>query len=239
MCKSSKILIALIFLLTGCKTPPVITNDILNVGITPNLTFFQPAILRCSSQLSIHTLITEMPFNSIDLEEYDLVIHMGRPLSDAVFSTQVGITELIIITNPGNAVSQITLDDLAKILLGIHTAWQEFVPQSFPASTPVHVWTYPQGDDVRELIEVLVLNGRLISAANHLVPDSQAMLEAVTEDPSAIGFILSDLPHSGVKNLTLNQVGEISLSQPILASVASEPEGATKVLLNCLSQLEK
>jgi hypothetical protein len=236
MYKPAAILIAFVLFLTSCSDPATGGDDILKLGITPNLAFFQHEIYTCSAEMPGHVQVDVLPLNALISGEYTAIIHAGQSPRDSVFSTRVGNMKLRIIINPENPVSQIDPDDLAKILLGIQTDWQVLAPQNFPAPMPIHVWSYPAGDDIRGVVEGYFLEGRSITATSHLAPDSLAMLAAVLSDPSAIGFIVDDSYQSTGNTAPVDPKVVYTLELPILASFGSAPEGAIKELMVCLSK---
>ena len=239
MYKPVAILIVFVLFLTSCSGPATDSGNILKLGITPNLAFLQHEIYTCSAEMPGHVQVDVLPLDALISGEYTAIIHAGQSPQDSVFSTQVGNMKVEIIINPENPVSQLDPDDLAKILLGIQTDWQVFAPQNFSAPTPIHVWSYPSGDDIRGVVEEYLFDGRSITATSHLAPDSQAMLAAVLSDPSAIGFIVDDSHRSTGNTAPVDPKVVYTLERPILASFTSAPEGAIKELMVCLSKLGK
>jgi hypothetical protein len=236
MYKLAVILLTLAVLLTSCSSPSTGSEDILKLGITPNLAFFQPEVYSCAAELPGHVQMEMLPLNALVSGAYSAIIHVGQFPQDETFSTRIGSVKLVVILNPENSLSQLDPDDLAKILLGIQTDWQEVAPQSFTTASPIHVWSYPQGDDARGLVEENLLSGRSITPASHLAPDRQAMLEAILGDPTAIGYILeSTTPSTGDATQVEPKI-VYSVDQPILTSFLAEPEGAIKALVKCLSE---
>jgi hypothetical protein len=235
MYKPAAILIAFVLFLTSCSSPSTGGDDILKLGITPNLAFFQHEIYTCSAEMPGHVQVDVLPLDALISGEYTAIIHAGQSPRDSVFSTRVGNMKLRIIINPENPVSQMDPDDLAKILLGSQTDWQVLAPQNFPAPMPIHVWSYPPGDDTRGIVEDFFLEGRSITATSHLAPDSLAMLAAVLNDPAAIGYLVEDTHQSTGNTAPVDPKVVYTLELPILASFGSAPEGAIKKLFVCLS----
>jgi ABC-type phosphate transport system substrate-binding protein len=102
----------------------------------------------------------------------------------------------------------------------------------------VQVWIFPEGDDARQLFDSVILDGYQLTTVAQLAPDPQAMLEAVSDDPAAIGYLprrwLKGNSGDKVRALPINQTLADSLRQPILALSGAEPEGAMRTLLICL-----
>jgi hypothetical protein len=229
-------LLAASLFLTACTGP--VTEDLatLRIGITPNLSTLQPEIQRCAADLPVHLFLIELPLNALQIEDYDAIIHVGDPPKEAGFSTQVGSVKLVIILNAGNPISILEPSVVKSILTGTITDWQDVSPGDFSEPIAIQVWSFPEGDDVRQLMEQILLNGRSISSSNRLVPDEQAMIEAVMSDPSAIGFITDRTTPNGVHILDVEPSNAFNLPQPILASLPAKAQEAIKPLLICLSQ---
>ena len=236
MYRPAAILIAFAVILTSCSGPAAGSNDVLRLGITPNLAFFQPEVYNCAAEMPGHVQLKVLPLNALVAGEYAAIIHAGQPPQGSEFSTRVGSLKLHIILNPENPLSQLDPGDLAEILSGIQTDWQVISSQSFSAKMPIQVWSYPPGDDTRGVVEEVLLGGRSITGTTHLAPDSQAMLAAVLSDPAAIGFIVGDYLQSTGNTATVGPKVVYTLEGPILASFRSAPEGAIKELIICLSK---
>jgi hypothetical protein len=69
-----------------------------------------------------------------------------------------------------------------------------------------------------------------------LAPSPIAMLQAIREDPQAIGFIPRRALDSSVKTLEIPDVPLEILTHPILVLTPAEPTGALKSILLCLQE---
>jgi hypothetical protein len=69
----------------------------------------------------------------------------------------------------------------------------------------------------------------------YLVPDPEAMVEAVRADPGAIGYLpASWLTNTAVRSITLETEVLHALLQPILVISHHEPQGLERILISCL-----
>jgi hypothetical protein len=229
-------LFAVSLILTACMGPATEGRAMLRIGITSNLSGLQPEVHRCASTLPIHLFLVEQPINNLQVEDFDALIHVGDPPKGASFSTQVGSMKLVILINAGNPISILEPAVVKSILAGSMTDWQAVSPGDFSEPTAIRVWSYPEGDDVRQLMEHILLNGRSITPSSRLVPDEQAMIDAVMSDPSAIGFITDITNPDGVQILAVAPSDGFTLPQPILASLSAKAPETIKPLLVCLSQ---
>jgi hypothetical protein len=236
MYKPFTLLVVFASLITSCSGSESGSNDFLRLGVTPNLAFLQQEIYACSATMPGHVQVEVSPMGALTFGEYTAIFHAGQAPRDSVFSTQVGDVKLNISINPGNPVSQMDRDDLVKVLLGIQTDWQVIAPQSFTQPTPIHVWSYPAGDDIRDVVEKYLLDGRLITATSNLAPDGQAMLAAVLGDPLAIGYIVDEGHGIPMSTTPAAPKTVYTLQEPILASFGASPEGTVRELILCLSK---
>ncbi len=229
-------LFALSLILTACTGPAAEDRVTLRIGITPNLSILQPEVHHCASELPIHLLLVEQPINTLQIDDYDALIHVGDPPEGASFSTQIGSMKLVILLNSGNPISKLEPAVVRSILTGSIADWRAVSPGDFSETTPIQVWSYPEGDDVRLLMEHVLLNRRSMSPSSRFVPDEQAMIEVVMSDPAAIGFITDQTTPNGYRILEIVPLDGFSLPQPVLASLSAKAQEAIKPLLVCLSQ---
>jgi ABC-type phosphate transport system substrate-binding protein len=100
----------------------------------------------------------------------------------------------------------------------------------------MRVWSYPEGDDTRRAFDTAVLFGQRLTREAQLAPDPQAMLEAISSNTTAIGYLPERWVQNnpGVRSVSLNQKLAEALRQPVLALSEGEPVGNVRTLLLCL-----
>ena len=67
-----------------------------------------------------------------------------------------------------------------------------------------------------------------------IAPTSEAMLESISSDPGAIGFIPRSWITSDVQPIQIDPDLQIALHKPLLALTPTEPAGELKALVACL-----
>jgi hypothetical protein len=229
----------LVLFQAACSGQAESTEDRMDIGITTNLADYQSLVYECSLDNAQYVRIDILPLSALMVGDYDAVIQVGQPIQDRAFLTQIGIVRPIFVVNPANPITQLSPGELSDIFLGTVADWHLISPQDYPASVPIHVWSYPPGDDVRFGIETILLEGRPLTSQSYLAPDQQSMLEAILVDSAAIGFILERHPHAAVKTVTVNSVAPFNLQQPTIVSFAITPEVQLIELTNCLAQKEE
>lgn len=166
----------------------------------------------------------------------EILLSLGNPEFDldglSVF--QLGVDRLAIIANSQNPVDSLTPDDIKAIFTTASPVW--------PASgEAVNVWVYPSGDDLRTLFDMLALQGGKVTSQAWLAPNPQAMLEAISADPLAVGYLLASWLDSApkeqreaIKDIPVEGDLAQQLIQPLLAITTSHPEDLIRTLLLCL-----
>jgi ABC-type phosphate transport system substrate-binding protein len=139
---------------------------------------------------------------------------------------------VVVIVNPANSVNNLASSMIGEIYSGKIRNWEEVIKGG--TDQTIRVWSYLTGDDQRQVFDLAFLVGKEPSYQTYLAPDANAMLEAVTNDANAIGYILKSLVEPGVRQVSLNGAAINSLRQPVLALAQNEPQGNLKQLLLCV-----
>ncbi|PKM82798.1 MAG: phosphate-binding protein [Firmicutes bacterium HGW-Firmicutes-14] len=151
-----------------------------------------------------------------------------------------GLTETIvakdgiaIVTNNENKVTDLTMEQVAKIFSGDIKNWKEVGSQDGPITVVVR----EEGSGTRGAFEEIVLgNAKIIDTA--IVQNATgAVKTAVTKDVNAIGFISLGSIDSAVKTITVDGSepseenvinGSYKISRPFIFLTANEPSEATE-----------
>lgn len=151
----------------------------------------------------------------------------GQP---PTFSSVIGQEELVVVAHPENPRDSITLADLQSIYTGGLREWPE------PGSLVVP-FAYPAGDDVQLVFESIVLAGGAVpERVTYTAPDPAAVIEAVADDPNAVGFVPRRWLSEGVKGLSVEGIEPERLIRPLVALAESEPSGPARDWLLCLQE---
>jgi|GEM_PF-2977467 len=236
MFKLRVLLIFSLLLLAACTSQAQTGNTLLTIGVTTNLSSYRNVIYNCLLANKQSVRVDALPLETLLSGEYDAVLQVGQPDPDRVLPIQVGKVRLVFIINPQNPLTQMNSSQLAAILLGMVDDWQTVAPASFNVPTAIKVWSYTVGDDVRRMLESLLLDERQISLQSFIAPDAQAMAEAISKDPAAIGYLLDIHSQADVKSLQVFPSGAITQAQPVIVSFSAIPEGDLKDIMVCLSK---
>lgn len=196
-----------------------------------------------ASQIQLNQVDFALRFGSADLTEnatdHSKTLQTTASTQPANFSVVLGEDEIVLVTNANVSPFVLTPQIVAEIYSGKITDWADLfgsqaTVQPTPTSQPIQVWTYPEGDDLRQVFDAAFLPNS--GEANHiyLAPDQSAMLEALQKDSHAIGFMLKSQVPASLQIISLTGEPKVSLTQPILAISQLEPQDLVRQMIVCL-----
>lgn len=231
----------------GCTTnatstpAPSPTPEPITVAVSPVLGNFWEEILHACAWGQPQTLlvIEEAPSLYPDVAKVDLTLWWGIPNEyphlrepgAAVFS--LGAESIAIVIHEENPLTSLSVQDLQKIYNARVETWRQVSEKN--ALGEIQVWTYPYAHPLRNAFDLTVLPPENLTSYARLAPSPEAMLEAIQENPSAIGYIPNHFffKDSEVKKIPL-QPQPAGFRQLILGITTEEPEGNMAALLHCL-----
>jgi hypothetical protein len=230
--------LVLLMILVGCQpavstAPP--TPEVLRVAYTPAVKSLGESLHRCAESLPLIGLaIDEVPADLLASSSGDLTFRLGLPEKAPAYAAVVGWEEVVIVVNSANVVTSLPIQMVSDIYNGKIVQWNDVTPQGL--SQPVQVWSYPPGDELNQIFQAAFLSGKTPAAPTYLAPDADAMLEAISKNPAAIGFLLKSQLNGNVHQVVLSGETSDNLRQPILSLAQAEPQGNLRQLLLCLQK---
>jgi hypothetical protein len=224
--------------LVACQAAPsaasVPTPQYWRVQYTPALAWMAPAFNLCIRQgpPGYALAVFEKPASALDITQAEITLRWGAPAETSGSLVELGSDDLALVVNPHNPLQSLTGSQVKTIFSGTNRAWSDY---SKGYANTIRVWSYPQGNEIRQYFEEAFAPLDLLASA-HLAPDPNAMRQAVAADPSAIGYLPRRWVDSSVRQLTIADIPEPSLRQPILAITQITPQGAQKEWLLCLQR---
>jgi len=183
------------------------------------------ALQQCAlEQPEIALIVEETSASALDFSSGDLTLWFGEPSQGFLgYAATLGQDEIVIIAGNDVALRNLTREKLTEL---------------YSQPSPMYqVWTYGEDNELRSMFDSIVLVKPTTSGYLQLAPDPAAMLEAVTTDPMAIGYIPRAWLGTGeVQLVTIEPELQRDFQQPILALASTEPEGNLKSYLVCLQQ---
>ncbi len=231
------VLLGLIFLLAACGTPdpatPAPTPEAINVYYPASLQPWADRLSGCvenNSQIAVY--FRQSGSSSSSLNPNDILLELGDPttVGEGSFMAQVGWEQVVVVVNETNPLSQVSTDRLEQIFSGQILAWDS------ESGQPIQVWVLPVGETTRQIFDRALRMTQLLAPEARLAPDPGTMLEVVSQDENAIGYLpLSFLSASGkVKVIKLEPSLEQELHQPVIAITKNEPTGQARTIITCL-----
>ncbi|GAB4425862.1 MAG: hypothetical protein Kow002_15260 [Anaerolineales bacterium] len=199
----------LVLFLFACAPAPTPAPEpkILNVYATAAARPWLPGVYDCA----LPDLIIQLS----DESAADMVLRIGEPeiLSMPVY--QIDEEELLIVTSRQSVVANMTLEQVRILFAGVD-------------SPPVQIWVYAEGEDVQELFEQAVMEGRSVTSFARLAVSPQHMSDVLNAEPNAVGILPRHWKMGNPREVY--SIGTF----PVLAILKAEPQGALLNLLACL-----
>lgn len=228
----------LVLLLAACRpvaTTPYPTSVLWSVQYTPTLAWMGADLNACTQQLpGVALAVHELPASALDAKNADFSLLWGPPATTPGYTAVLGQDHLVFIVHPSNPAKGLSVDKLQAVYSGVQRTWDALIPQGSASPGEINVWEYPQGQDVQAVFEDLLGRSSEPEAFVSLAPYPAAMLQAVSEDPAAIGYIPARWLDSSVHALTLSGVAPSELGRPIVVLNPAEPQGRQREWLLCL-----
>jgi hypothetical protein len=231
----------LVLLLVACQpvmqSEPVPTPVVWKIQYTPALSWMGPDFGACiAEQPHASIVVHEEPATALDPDAVDFAFRWGSPQEIQGYAAIAGWDEMVFIVHPDNPVEVLTQSNLVDIYAGVVRSWSRFNPAGGGVTGRIHIWGYPTDSDLSEIFTALTANTGQHDAVLFFAPDPQAMLEAISEDPTAIGFIPLRWLDERVRTVSAEDMEEEDLQQPILALSQAEPEGDRRAWLLCVQE---
>jgi DNA-binding transcriptional LysR family regulator len=236
------LVLGLVFLLTACGTPdvstPAPTPIAINVSYPPALQPWVDKLATCASDTPrVALYFTQSNALSTNILANDISLELGQTTLDNedLYLSQIGSEQVTVIVNKDNPLLQLSNDELKSIFSGQLLKWLS------GSDLPIQVWVLPESDPARTIFDQVVLHNRTLTPEAMLAPDPYAMLEAVSRDIDAIGYLpgsflntIDATTPNQVKIVQLESSIKAELHQPVIAITQSEPKDLLRNLLVCL-----
>jgi len=169
-----------------------------------------------------------------DPDSAQIAVRIGESQFLSSFAYQIDTENIVVIMNNARP-PVVNLQQIKEMFIGqitnlnqIRSDWGKVHPEE---SGEVHAWVFSSDDDVQQLFDKLVLDGRPIISSARVAATPKEMLQAIQNDPGAIGVLNQRWNPN-------NDVFEpaIVATVPVLALTNSEPQGVVKELIACLQK---
>jgi len=238
-------LMGLVLLLSACGTPelatPLPTPESIQVVYPPALEPWADGIAGCADgnpMVAVYYLQSSYQ-NLNDIAANEILLALGGP-SDVPASgylSQIGNERIVVIVNHENETTGLSSSQLLSIYSGELSRWGELNDKS------IKVWVLPANDPARAIFDQRILSLKPLTTHAMLAPHPAAMLEAVANEPGAIGYLPESFLSFGdtdllarVKAVQLDSATNDTWKLPVISITHGEPQGLMRDLLVCLSR---
>lgn len=222
--------------LAACQPAPAVPTPApsmqsLRLEYSPGSRPALPAFEQCAgSYPRLALLPDEIPVPVMSQSGADLWLRLGIPDNWSGYALQLAEERIVFVVHPDNPIRTLEPEEIRSIYSGQVQSWD----QVGGAKQSIQVWVLPPSDEARQTVDQNLLAGQTISDQAYLAAGPDRMLKAVADDPGAIGYIPQAWTDPSVKVVTLPEDLNNSLTKPLLALSAAEPQGLARQLLACL-----
>jgi len=219
----------LIFLITACAPTgtPIPETRIVNVYATLATQPWLADVFACASRGTV-IRVADTPADA------DISLRLGEPELLVKPAYQINTEEIVVVMNYARPLSELSLEQVRELFTGSVPNWNGINPEWGEAhaskSGEVHVWVYSSGEDIQQVFDRLVLEGRLVTSQARLAVSPQQMHDEVANDESAIGFV----PRRWFTTSVFEEA--VIPDIPVLAIANEEPQGAIQLIIACLQK---
>ena len=163
----------------------------------------------------------------LDMSSADIVIRLGSPGYIKGVPYQIGTDDLLVVVASKNPTRTLTAEQTRELFSGQIRNWKKIDG----IDAPVQVWVFPTGEDIQEIFDQTVLEGRPVSSEAYLVTNLDEMVQSVGKDVSAIGIMTGRW-----KTGNLTAVYKAASNLPVLAISLSKPQETLVRILSCMQK---
>ncbi len=211
--------------------PSIPTNtyepQVITVESTATVSWLGEKMNDCAQQLDSFSIEYNQTLAAYQDPKNTVILRWGEPGNLTGYTYEIGTDQLSIIVNPANPIQNISLDQLRAIYRGTQMTWSE-------TGTSIAVWSPMQGEDIEQVFNEIALPFDQVTSLASLAPSPEALRSAVANDVGAIGVVTWNWVDETVKYIPITDVSTATLTMPVLAILAEEPQGAVYDWLSCM-----
>ena len=201
----------LLILITSCSPgTPQPTPQVVSVYSSSSAQPWLADIYTCAGSFIVIVRVD-------DPDSADIVLRIGEPEFLLSFAYQIDEEEILIVTHRQSPVQNMTLENVQTLFAGL-------------GDPSVQVWVYASVEDVFEVFDRSVMNGRSVSSSSNIALTPGHMSVVMNRDSDAVGI----LPRRW-KMGDMREVYSVA-KVPVLAITQSEPVGEIGQLIGCLQK---
>jgi hypothetical protein len=154
-----------------------------------------------------------------DSSSADIVLQIGEPEFLSLFAYQIDTEQILIVTHRQSPVQNLTLEDARALFMGLGDA-----------QASVQVWVYASEEDVQQVFDQFVMEGRSVSSSARVAVSPQQMSDTLLNEPNTVGILPRHWKVGDSRFVyTIPDV-------PVLAITQSVPQGVMEELIACMQK---
>jgi phosphate transport system substrate-binding protein len=209
----------------GAKNIQIISDanpeEKIAVGILPGDT--EPSSIEITAHgsataftsLAQETCDIGMSSRRINPDEVAKLVTLGN-MTSAADEHILGLDGIAVIVNPSNRINELRKDEIRRIFTGDITDWSQV--GSFHGLIKIYARDDQSG--VFDAFNSMVLAGKPLASTARRFQDSNALADAVYDDPNGIGFVSLPNVHNA-KTIAVSEKGTVAL-KPTRLTIATE-----------------
>jgi hypothetical protein len=204
------LLILFPFLISSCSpATPAATPEVVTVYSTSAAEPWLHELYDCAGTAPVLSRVDDPSAAQISLR-------VGEPRV-VKFAYQIDTEDILIVTQRQSPVNHLTLDGARALFSG----------QGDPS---VQVWVYAPGEDVQQVFDQFVMEGRIVAPSASIAANPQQMSDTLVNMSNTVGI----LP----RHWKVGDAREVfsAATVPVLAIPSNEPQGTIKTLIACLQK---
>ncbi len=203
----------LVLTLASCGAPaPQATRQVVTVYSTSAAQPWLGDVYSCAGSSAVISRVD-------DPSVADLVLRVGEPEYLDVPAHQIDTEEILLVTHRQSPVQNLALEEARALFMGFGDA-----------QASVRVWVYADGEDVQEVFDRSVMDGRNVTSLAWVAANPQTMSDALVNEPNSVGILPRHWKTGDVRDVF--SVAKV----PVLVLTRSEPAGVVRELLSCLQK---
>lgn len=182
-------------------------------------------------------VVETLPPNAWDTVEADLAIGFEPTAEMMPYAAPLAEERIAVIVHPENPVGTLKEGELQDIFRGQTQEWQG-IEGNGGGLGEVEIWVLPESSTIREVFDENVLADLPVGTQARLGADPQAILDGISTNPNAIGYVPAAWLNDAVHEVRLPANLRGGMQTAVLALTQAEPQGHALELLLCLQQGE-
>ena len=201
-----------ILVISACSTPiPDATLQQVSVYSTSAAQPWLNNLYDCAVDASAVIILSNSPSNA------DINLRVGEPEYLSAFAYQIDEEEILIVTHRQSPVQNLTLEEAQQLFAGL-------------SDLSVALWVYASEEDVFEVFDQFVMNGRSVSSSAKVAVNPQQMSDVLNNESNAVGILPRHWKAGDVRDVYA------AATVPVLAITQTEPQGVVNQLIGCLQK---